>query len=123
MRERRESTSNPAQGDGKRSFSLSHSRGRRINRVAFVLRSLTPEPICFGMKGWGCGQSEAAEITNTFLEVGGNFIDTADMYSSGISEEMVGHAIAHRTRDDLVLALLHLGDVGSLDHSLTFSVA
>ena len=58
----------------------------------------------FGMQGWGCDQREATEITKAFLEAGGNFIDTADMYSAGESERMVGHAIAGHNRDDLVLA-------------------
>ena len=39
-----------------------------------------------------------------FIESGGNFIDTADMYSAGVSEEMLGKAIRDHDRDDLVLA-------------------
>lgn len=58
----------------------------------------------FGMKGWGCDRATAIDITNTFIEAGGNFIDTADMYSAGVSEEMLGAAISNHNRDDLVLA-------------------
>lgn len=58
----------------------------------------------FGMKDWGCDYPTSSELTNTFIQAGGNFIDTADMYSNGISEELVGKAIAAHRRDDLVIA-------------------
>lgn len=48
-------------------------------------------------------QDEATAIVDAALEAGINLIDTADMYSGGESEEMVGKAIAGR-RDDIVLA-------------------
>ena len=62
----------------------------------------------FGMKDWGCDQKEANGIVSAFVEVGGNFIDTADMYSTGVSEEMLGKAIKDHDRDDLVLSLIHI---------------
>lgn len=58
----------------------------------------------FGMQGWGCDATESAAITRQFVEAGGNFIDTADMYSGGASEEITGQAIRDFDRDDLVLA-------------------
>jgi aryl-alcohol dehydrogenase-like predicted oxidoreductase len=51
----------------------------------------------------GCGEDEAGRIIGAFLDAGGNFIDTADAYSGGDSEEIVGRAIAKR-RDAVVLA-------------------
>jgi len=58
----------------------------------------------FGMKGWGCDENASIAITRKFIEAGGNFIDTADMYSAGISEEILGKAIQEHSRDDLVIA-------------------
>lgn len=58
----------------------------------------------FGMQGWGCDERTAVELTNVFIESGGNLIDTADMYSQGLSEEYVGKAIQAFRRDDIVLA-------------------
>jgi 1-deoxyxylulose-5-phosphate synthase len=49
------------------------------------------------------GQEEATALVDAALEAGINIIDTADMYSAGQSEEMVGKAIVGR-RDDIVLA-------------------
>lgn len=58
----------------------------------------------FGMEGWGCDEAASIAITNRFIEGGGNFLDTADMYSKGLSEEFVGNAIQPHNRDDLVIA-------------------
>lgn len=55
--------------------------------------------------GWGAGteRDEAKTIFDRFVEAGGNFIDTADTYQVGQSEQLVGEFI-HQDRDDLVLA-------------------
>ncbi|TDD53375.1 aldo/keto reductase [Saccharopolyspora elongata] len=55
--------------------------------------------------GWGAGteRDEAKAIFDRFVEAGGNFIDTADTYQAGQSEQLVGEFI-HADRDDLVLA-------------------
>jgi len=58
----------------------------------------------FGMEGWGCDEATSIAITNRFIEAGGNFIDTADMYSKGISEEILSKAVTQHPRDELVLA-------------------
>ena len=53
---------------------------------------------------WGTkDHDESIRIIHRALDVGINFIDTADVYSAGESEEIVGKAIAGR-RDDIVLA-------------------
>ncbi|MCA1194184.1 aldo/keto reductase [Saccharopolyspora sp. 6V] len=46
---------------------------------------------------------DCTRIIHTALDAGINFIDTADVYARGESEEIVGKALAHR-RDDVVLA-------------------
>ena len=46
----------------------------------------------------------ASRCSNRFVEAGGNFIDTADVYSRGASEEIIGRWLAGRRRDDLVIA-------------------
>lgn len=46
---------------------------------------------------------DCARIVHTALDHGINFVDTADMYSAGESEEIVGKAL-HGRRDDVVLA-------------------
>lgn len=55
--------------------------------------------------GWGYGADPdtAEAVFNAYAEAGGNFIDTADVYQFGQSEELVGSLLQGR-RDDFVLA-------------------
>lgn len=77
---------------------------RYLGNSGLLVSRICLGTMTYGMKGWGCDRATAINITNEFLEAGGNFIDTADMYSQGVSEEMLGEAIKGRHRDDLVLA-------------------
>jgi aryl-alcohol dehydrogenase-like predicted oxidoreductase len=53
---------------------------------------------------WGNNdRAEAIRIIHRALDAGINFIDTADVYSGGVSEEIVGQALQGR-RDDVFLA-------------------
>ena len=58
-----------------------------------------------------CDERESLRIVDAFLEAGGNFIDTANVYVGGESEEVVGKAIKHR-RDEVVLATKGFGSIG-----------
>ena len=67
---------------------------------------LRVSPLCLGAMTFGRETDEALsrQMMNTFVEAGGNFIDTADVYSRGISEEIVGRWLRDQTREDLVIA-------------------
>lgn len=55
--------------------------------------------------GWGCDRDTARALFDRHLEAGGNFIDTADGYTNGTSEQLVGEFIRDtRSRDRVVLA-------------------
>jgi aryl-alcohol dehydrogenase-like predicted oxidoreductase len=67
-------------------------------------------PACLGTMNFGspagtpgCDEDEAKRIVAAFGDAGGNIIDTADGYSGGQTEEIVGRAVKGR-RDALVLA-------------------
>jgi aryl-alcohol dehydrogenase-like predicted oxidoreductase len=57
----------------------------------------------FGNADWGTDEVESQRIVDAFLDAGHNFIDTADVYNAGASEEIVGRTIAKK-RGDVVLA-------------------
>ena len=61
--------------------------------------------LCLGTMTFGREADEAASraMVDRFMEAGGTFVDTADIYGSGISEEFTGRALAGR-RDQVVLA-------------------
>jgi aryl-alcohol dehydrogenase-like predicted oxidoreductase len=62
--------------------------------------------LCLGAMTFGGDADEASsrQMMDRFAEAGGNFIDTADVYSRGISEEIVGRWLEGRNRDDFVVA-------------------
>jgi aryl-alcohol dehydrogenase-like predicted oxidoreductase len=75
---------------------------RTLGRTGVQVSTLALGAMNFGSIG-RVGQDEATAIVDAALEAGINLIDTADMYGTGESEQMVGKAIAGR-RDDVVLA-------------------
>ena len=62
--------------------------------------------LCLGAMTFGreSSEEESHAILNRFVEAGGNFIDTANVYSVGVSEEILGRWLSGTTRDDLVIA-------------------
>jgi aryl-alcohol dehydrogenase-like predicted oxidoreductase len=73
---------------------------RRLGRTGLMVSEL-----CLGCMTFGREVDEAGsrEIVARFLDDGGNFIDTADVYETGLSEEITGRAVKG-VRDDVVLA-------------------
>lgn len=62
--------------------------------------------LCLGTMTFGRETSEADShaMLDRFVEAGGNFIDTADVYTRGASETIIGHWLRNARRDDLVIA-------------------
>jgi aryl-alcohol dehydrogenase-like predicted oxidoreductase len=62
--------------------------------------------LCLGAMTFGRESSEevSRQILDDFVEAGGNFIDTADVYTRGASEQVVGGWLAGKQREDLVIA-------------------
>lgn len=79
-------------------YTLGRS-GLRVSRLS--LGTMT-----FGTEwGWGSDEDTARQLFNTYVEAGGNFVDTADLYTNGTSEIWTGKFIAERSlRDRIVLA-------------------
>ena len=73
-------------------------------------------PLCLGAMmfgAWGnTDQEDSVRIIHRALDAGINFIDTADVYSRGGSEEVVGKALAGGRRDNVVLATKVHGRMG-----------
>jgi aryl-alcohol dehydrogenase-like predicted oxidoreductase len=73
---------------------------RRLGRTGLMVSELCLGTMTFGRE---LDEEGSREIIARFLEAGGNFIDTADVYETGLSEEITGRAIKD-VRDDVVLA-------------------
>jgi aryl-alcohol dehydrogenase-like predicted oxidoreductase len=77
---------------------------------------VTVSPLCLGTMMFGAwgnpDHDESIRIIHRALDAGINFVDTADVYSSGESEEIVGKALAGGRRDHVVLATKVHGRMG-----------
>ena len=83
---------------------------RRLGGTGLQVSELCLGAMMFGQ--WGnTDHDDSIRIIHTALDAGINFIDTADVYSAGESEEIVGKAIVGR-RDDLVIATKVFGTMG-----------
>ncbi len=62
--------------------------------------------LCLGTMTFGRETSEADshKILDKFVAAGGNFIDTADIYSDGASERIIGNWLKDQDRESLVIA-------------------
>jgi aryl-alcohol dehydrogenase-like predicted oxidoreductase len=78
-------------------YTLGNS-GLRVSRLA--LGAMT-----FGTEwGWGADEDAARQLFNTYVDAGGNFVDTADLYTGGTSETWLGKFIEERhLRDRIIL--------------------
>src|SRR5580704_14666473 len=83
---------------------------RTLGRTGVEVSSLCLGAMMFG--AWGTrDHDESIRIIDRALDAGINFIDTADVYSAGESEEIVGRALRGR-RDEVVLATKAHGAMG-----------
>lgn len=79
-------------------YTLGRS-GLRVSRLSLGVMT-------FGTEwGWGSDKAAAQAIFDAYVDAGGNFIDTADVYTNGTSETWLGEFVKARgLRDELVLA-------------------
>src|SRR3989442_15617315 len=68
----------------------------------------------FGIAGGGPAKDESRKVYSGFREAGGNFIDTANLYSGGRSETFLGEFLADE-RERIVLATKYTGATRSRD--------
>lgn len=75
-----------------------------LGRSGLRVSPLSLGTMTFGTEwGWGSPEETAGAILDRYLDAGGNFVDTADGYTNGKSEELVGKFLEGR-RDRVVLA-------------------
>ena len=80
------------------------------NYVTLGRSGLKVSPLClgtmtFGNDRWGSSDEESRQVFERYIAAGGNFVDTADGYAAGKSEELLGRLINEaQLRDQVVLA-------------------
>jgi aryl-alcohol dehydrogenase-like predicted oxidoreductase len=77
---------------------------RLLGRSGLRVSPLSLGTMTFGSDwGWGADEAEARRIFDSYVDRGGNFIDTANRYTEGTSERFIG-SFAKGRRDGLVIA-------------------
>ena len=76
--------------------------GLRVSPLALGALTFGTGPLC-------ADDDTARKVFRAYTERGGNFVDTADNYSAGRSEELVGEFLRDVVRDDVVLATKYSG--------------
>jgi len=74
---------------------------RRLGRSGLKVSELCLGTMTFG---WNSGEAESRQMLDRFTDLGGNFIDTADIYAEGESEAILGRWLKNQPRDQLVIA-------------------
>lgn len=84
--------------------NLIYMQYQLLGRSGLKVSSLCLGTMGFGTEnGWGADQPTSRKIFETFSEAGGNFLDTANVYTRGTSEKWVGDFVKGR-RDGYVIA-------------------
>ena len=87
------------------SMNMSLTDYRTLGCSGLAVSPLALGTMTFGTARWGMGEADASAVFNAYAELGGNFVDTADVYSGGLSEQMLGRFIAERgLRHQMVIA-------------------
>jgi aryl-alcohol dehydrogenase-like predicted oxidoreductase len=89
-------------------YKLLGNSGLRVSE--FALGTMT-----FGEDwGWGTARDEAQKVYNAFRESGGNFVDTANIYTNGTSESFLGEFVKGH-RESMVLATKYTNSAPGTD--------
>ncbi len=81
------------------------SERRTLGHSGLPVSAMALGTMTFGNGGWGSTDDVSRTIFDAYIDAGGNFVDTADVYSGGRSEELLGGLLRERQlRDSVVLA-------------------
>ena len=78
---------------------------RTLGRSGLAVSPLALGTMTFGTARWGSDEATSRALFDAYVEAGGNFVDTADVYAGGRGEAMIGRFIAERAlRERIVLS-------------------
>ncbi|HEY4019294.1 MAG TPA: aldo/keto reductase [Pseudonocardiaceae bacterium] len=98
-------------------YRLLGRTGLRVSRLALGTMTFGEQRV--GSHDWGSDEATARAVFDRYLDWGGNFVDTANTYTGGRSEELLGRFIAETgSRDRLVLATKFTMPIGRANPNL-----
>jgi aryl-alcohol dehydrogenase-like predicted oxidoreductase len=94
----------PRRRTPERTFTMKLDNYLTLGRSGLRVSPMSLGTMTFGSDwGWGADAGESRRMFDLYLERGGNFIDTANFYTNGSSEKLLGQFMADR-RESVVLA-------------------
>lgn len=76
-----------------------------LGRSGLKVSELCLGTMGFGTEnGWGADKDASFEIMDAYANAGGNFLDTANLYKNGTSEQIIGDYLSNQDRDYFVVA-------------------
>jgi len=89
---------------------------RTLGKSGLIVSPLALGTMTFGNTQWGSTDEVSKQMFDQYVDAGGNFVDTADVYSNGESERLIGKFIDDRKlRDSIVLSTKYSFHQGVLD--------
>lgn len=88
---------------------------RTLGRSGLAVSPMALGAMTFGTRRWGADEAASRAIFRAYVEAGGNLIDTADVYSGGESERLVGQFVSESDLREAVVIATKSG-FGTSDH-------
>ena len=76
---------------------------RYLGKSGLLVSRISLGTMTFGTPDWGCNEQESHNIIKSYLDAGGNFIDTADVYGDGRSERLIAQLLKERSEQVYVV--------------------
>lgn len=77
---------------------------RTLGSSGLIVSRITLGTMTFGAPDWGCDEKTSHAILKKYLEMGGNHLDSADIYAGGKAEEIIGSFMPQIHRDEVIIA-------------------
>jgi 1-deoxyxylulose-5-phosphate synthase len=77
---------------------------RTLGCSGLIVSRMTLGTMTFGAPDWGCDEKTSHAILRKYIDMGGNQLDSADIYAGGKAEEIIGSFLPQMKRDEIILA-------------------
>jgi aryl-alcohol dehydrogenase-like predicted oxidoreductase len=77
---------------------------RTLGSSGLIVSRITLGTMTFGAPDWGCDEKTSHAVLRKYIDMGGNHLDSADIYAGGKAEEIIGSFMPQMQRDEIVIA-------------------
>ena len=77
---------------------------RTLGSSGLMVSRITLGTMTFGAPDWGCDEKTSHAILKKYIDMGGNHLDSADVYAGGKAEEIIGSFMTQMNRNEIIIA-------------------